>query len=288
MRAKVSVSILTPPPRSHRWRPALAVKLSFAAHAAGVVAIAAEPAAWPWIALSLATNHLALFVASVVPRSRCIGANITRLPAAAAARREVAITFDDGPDPLVTPRVLDILDRFGAKASFFCIAERALRHPELVRAIEARGHSVENHSYRHPRTFGLFGLARIRAELARAQSAIGGLTQIAPRFFRAPAGIRNPFADPIVQQLGLRYVSWSRRALDTLDPNPDTVLARLIKNLAAGDILLLHDGASVRAALGEPVVLLVLPRLLDTLSSLKLEPVSLPHALGENEDGSAR
>ena len=210
----------------------------------------------------LAGNHLALGLATLIPQSASIGANIARLPRQAIARREVALTFDDGPNPDITPKVLDMLDAHGASASFFCVAEQALRYPELTREIERRGHSIENHSYRHPHTFGLYGWTRIQNELGAAQTALAGLTRNAPKFFRAPLGFRNLFVDPIMQRSGLRYVSWTRRAFDTVDSNPHRVTARLIRGLAAGDILLMHDGHAARSATGEPVVLLVLPRLL--------------------------
>jgi peptidoglycan/xylan/chitin deacetylase (PgdA/CDA1 family) len=99
-----------------------------------------------------------------------------------------------------------------------------------------------------------------------------------PRFFRPPAGIRNPLLDPVLHDLGLRLVSWTRRGFDTRRSDADFVLARLAGNLAAGDILLLHDGHCARAADGEPVVLRVLPRLIGQALSLGLKPVTLDHA----------
>ncbi|HNA05051.1 MAG TPA: polysaccharide deacetylase family protein, partial [Rhodocyclaceae bacterium] len=94
----------------------------------------------------VAANHAVLTAAGLWPRSRLLGPNLTRLAATSAARREIAITIDDGPDPEVTPRVLEILDRFGASATFFCIGERVSRHAGICREIIDAGHAIENHA----------------------------------------------------------------------------------------------------------------------------------------------
>jgi len=259
-----------PAPRARPWRPAPAVGLSLLLHAAAVATLVVSPGLWPWVIGGLAANHLLLSAAVLWPRGRILGPNLVRLPAAAAARNEVSLNFDDGPDPEVTPRVLDLLDRHQARASFFCIGEKAAAFPELVREIARRGHSVENHSHGHPIAFAFFGLARLRREVDAAQAAIAGLTGRAPEFFRAPAGFRSPLLDPVMAACGLRYVSWTRRGFDTVHGNADAVLQRLTRGLKPGDILLMHDGA--------PVVLAVLPALLDQLAARGLKSVTLPDA----------
>ena len=259
-----------PAPRARPWRPTPAVGLSLLLHAAAVATLAASPGLWPWVIAGLAANHLLLSAAVLWPRGRILGPNLVRLPAAAAARNEVCLNFDDGPDPEVTPRVLDLLDRHQARASFFCIGEKAAAFPELVREIARRGHSVENHSHCHPNAFAFYGLARLRREVDAAQAAIAGLTGRAPEFFRAPAGFRSPLLDPVMAACGLHYVSWTRRGFDTVNSNADAVLQRLTRGLKPGDILLMHDGA--------PVVLAVLPALLDQLAARGLKPVTLPDA----------
>jgi peptidoglycan-N-acetylglucosamine deacetylase len=262
-----------------QWRPAPAIRLSFALHAAGAAGLLIAPGAWPWIVGALAGNHLVLAIAGLFPRSRMLGQNMLRLPAPAIARRECAITFDDGPNPEVTPAVLDILDRYRVKASFFCVGRRAAAHPELVREIARRGHSVENHSDAHSSAFGFFGPWRLRRELEAAQRTLAGLAGSPPQFFRAPMGIRSPMLDPVVCRLGLRYITWTRRGFDTVTPDPRTVLDRLTRNLAAGDILLLHDGKPLIASKSRPVVLDVLPALLERALAAGLNPVSLPMAM---------
>ena len=123
-----------------------------------------------------------------------------RLPAAAVARKEIAITIDDGPDPEITPQVLDLLDHYRANASFFVIGERANRYPDLTNEIVRRGHSVENHSQRHSHLFSLYGPGAFGREIKTAQSSIRKATGDVPLFFRAPAGLRNPFLDPALNR----------------------------------------------------------------------------------------
>jgi len=269
---------------ARRWRPAPAIGLTLLLHAAGVLVLVLRPSLWPWVLGGLIANHLLLTAAVLWPRGRVLGPNRVRLPRAAAARNEISLNFDDGPDPAVTPRVLDLLDRHRARASFFCIGEKAAAFPELVKEIARRGHSVENHSQRHSSAFAFYGLAGLRREVDAAQAAIAGITGRAPAFFRAPAGFRSPLLDPVMAARGLHYVSWTRRGFDTVDGDADRVLRRLARGLAPGDILLLHDGAPARTRDGEPVVLAVLPALLDRLAARGLKPVTLPDAC---RDGSA-
>jgi peptidoglycan/xylan/chitin deacetylase (PgdA/CDA1 family) len=245
-------------------------------HAAVLTALVLHPAWWPWIVTALVANHLALGLIGMWPRSRLLGDNMLRLPDAAARRGEIAVTFDDGPHPEVTPKVLDILDRYGAKASFFCVGEKAAAHPDIVREIVKRGHAIENHSMRHSGFFGFYGPAALLREIGAAQSVLGGIAGRPPFFFRAPMGIRNPMLDPVVARLGLQYITWTRRGFDTVARDPAVVLKRLIDGLAAGDVLLLHDR---RSAHGEPIVLAVLPALLEKISAAGLKPVSLTMAM---------
>ncbi len=263
------------------WRPAPVIRLSMVLHAAGAIAVAIQPALWPWALGALVGNHLVLIAAVLWPRGRLLGPNLMRLPATAAGRGEVSLTFDDGPDPEVTPRVLELLDRHQAKASFFCIGEKAVAFPETVKEIARRGHSVENHSYCHPRAFAFYGMSRLRREVESTQAVIAGITGRAPGFFRAPAGFRSPLLDPVLAKRGLRYVSWTRRGYDAVRRNPVRVLQRLTRRLIAGDVLLLHDGAQARTDAGEPVVLAVLPALLDQLAARGLKSVSLPTACND-------
>jgi len=262
-------------PRERPYRPSALIAGSIVLHLVAVAAVVVRPQLWPWALAAVVADHLGITAAGLWPRARLLGPNLTRLPPGAAARGEVAITIDDGPDPEVTPAVLALLDRHGARATFFCIGERIARFPQLAREIVARGHSIENHSQRHLHRFSLLGPRGMRAELAAAQESIAFATGAAPRFFRAPAGLRNPFLEPVLARLGLRLVSWTRRGFDTVSRSPGQVLARLTRGLEAGDILLLHDGHAGRTAGGAPVILEVLPALLAAVRAAGLKPVTL-------------
>lgn len=262
------------------WRPSAMLQASFAVHVGAGVAALAAPALWPYALAAVAANQALLTTAGLLPRSTLLGPNLTRLPAAAAMRREIALTIDDGPDPEVTPQVLDLLDLAGGmKATFFCIGERVAAHPALAREMVARGHAIENHSQRHLTMFAARGPGGMRREIVEAQRSIAGAVGRAPRWFRPTAGLRNPFLDPVLAGLDLRLASWTRRPFDTRCGDVDTVHARLTRDLAAGDILLMHDGHAARAASGKPVILEALPRLLARVRECALHSVTLDDAL---------
>ena len=269
--------------RQRRWSPKPLVRLALAIDGAALLALLAFPPHWRAVLLVVLGNHLLLGSIGMWPRSRLIDHNIVRLPAAARTRGEVSLTFDDGPDPAVTPQVLDLLDRHGAKASFFFPALQAAAHPGLVQEVIRRGHSVENHSYRHANSFACYGWGRLCRELQTSQRLIADLAGRAPEFFRAPMGLRSPLLDPVLALAGLRQVSWTRRGYDSVCGVSGKVLRRLTRGLAAGDILLLHDGRAARAPSGEPVVLIVLPELLGQLAQSGLKSVSLPMAFHSNQ-----
>ena len=263
------------------WPPALRASLGL--HAAAAAAALLIPGAAPWALAGVVLNHVGLTAAGLWPRSALLGPNVTRLPAAAAARQEYALTLDDGPDPDVTPAVLDLLDEHGARATFFVIAQRAAQHPALLREIVRRGHDVQNHSHLHRHDFSLRGPRALRQEIVAAQERLAALSGQRPHCFRAPAGLRNPLLDPVLHRLGLHLVSWTRRGFDTRDADAARVLRRLVgpegRALAAGDILLLHDGHARRNAQGRPVVLDVLPALLARARASGLRTTTLRAAL---------
>jgi peptidoglycan/xylan/chitin deacetylase (PgdA/CDA1 family) len=260
------------------WRPTPFIRVSLALHALGVLVLLLDFELWPWVVSVLVANHLAITLLGLLPRSHAIGSNWTQLPAAATARREIALTLDDGPDPEVTPRVLDLLDDYGIKATFFCIGRRAEQYPDLCREIVARGHAVENHSQQHRHHFSLLGPAGFEREIRAGQETLQRITGTAPMFFRAPAGLRNPFLDPVLAKLGLQLASWTVRGFDTRTRDAAKVKARLLRGLHPGAILLLHDGHAARTDAGEPVVLAVLPELIAAAQDAGLRFVTLRDA----------
>lgn len=258
-----------------RWQPSPFLRASAVIHAGAGAGLLLAPAHWPLAVGALAANHVVLTLAGLLPRNGLLGPNITRLPADAAARGEIVLTIDDGPDPAVTPRVLDQLAAADARATFFCIGRRAAAHPALAREIIARGHTIENHSEHHWKRFSTLGPRRMAQEISAAQDTLADITGTAPRYFRPPAGLRNPFLDPVLAHLELRLATWTRRAYDTRVGDPQRVLACLGDQLAGGDILLLHDGNAARSPAGQAVILDVLPRLLARIHAAGLHPVTL-------------
>jgi len=274
---------------SRARRPSPLIRASLALHAGAIGVVLVRPHWWPWALSAVVADHLLLAGGGLWPRSHLLGPNWTHLPplaavspAGAPAPGAVAITIDDGPEPEVTSRVLDLLDEHQARATFFCIGERVNRHPALARAIVARQHEIGNHTYRHLKRFSLLGPRGVAQEIARAQEAIGSATGEVARFFRAPAGLRNPFLEPALTRANLQLVSWTRRGFDTVNGSAAGVLDSLTRHLRSGDILLLHDGHAARTPSGAPVIPEVPPRLLRALAAVQLAPITLRAAFARS------
>jgi len=162
---------------------------------------------------------------------------------------EVWLTIDDGPDPRTTPAILDLLDRFDARATFFLIGQKAMDAPDLVQMILDRGHSIGNHTQTHPQ-FDFWRLRphRLRHEIERFEDTLASLNCPIPCLFRAPTGMKNPYLHPILSVRSLFLVGWSARAYDTREKKAATVAERLVQAVRPGAILLLHEcsQASIR------------------------------------------
>ncbi|BDU75693.1 hypothetical protein METESE_06510 [Mesoterricola sediminis] len=160
-------------------------------------------------------------------------------------RPRVALSFDDGPDPEVTPRVLDLLDEAGVKAVFFMVARKAEAHPDLVREVLARGHAVGNHSLRHDTLLMLKGPRALRADIVESQAVFRRLG-VVPRAFRPPVGITNPDLWNVLLDEGLFCMNFSCRAGDLGNRRVQGLAARILGRVRPGDLLLLHDGRPPR------------------------------------------
>lgn len=268
------------PPRA--WQPGPLHWLLAGSHVGGIATIALQPVLWPWAVGAMCGSHALNFAFGLAPSSTALGPVISKLPPLAVQRGEIALTFDDGPDADVTPRVLDLLDEAGTQATFFCVGTRARAYPHLVREIAARGHAVENHAFEHSRAMGFYGVGRLVRDIGDAQKALADITGNAPKFFRAPFGIRTPLTEPALARLGLRCVAWNVRSLDSVDNCADRVAARVVRRLAPGAIVLMHDGIEGRrrrATAGAPSVIGALPRVLATLRERAWPSVTLRSAL---------
>ena len=173
-----------------------------------------------------------------------------------------ALTFDDGPDPVHTPRVLDILAREGVAGSFFLIGERAAAAPEVARRIAADGHDVGNHTWSH-RSLWLCGPGETRRQIERGHEAIAAAAGRAPRFFRPPWGLTNLAMFASLRRLGTRCVFWTVQPEGGRPADPGRQLRRVTERVRPGAILDLHDADGVPGAGGRLVELL--PRLIDEL-----------------------
>lgn len=270
----------TLPPRA--FEPGPLHWLLAGSHAAGVASIAVQPALWPWAVGAMFSSHALNFAFGLAPGSGALGPVISKLPAPAAERGEIALTFDDGPHPELTPRVLDLLDEAAARGTFFCVGARARAHPHLVREITARGHAVENHAFEHSRAMGFFSVRRLVRDIGDAQKTLADITGSAPKFFRAPFGIRTPLTELALARLGLRCVAWNIRSLDSIDRRAERVAARVVRRLAPGAIVLMHDGVEGRrrsATARASSVLGALPPVLTTLRERGWRAVTLRSAL---------
>lgn len=192
----------------------------------------------------------------------------------------VALTFDDGPDPVHTRRVLDLLDRHGQRGTFFVIGARAERHQEVIAEIVRRGHGLGNHSFHHSWMTTLRSPRVLAAELAQAGDVLERAAGVRPRWFRPPVGLLSPPVVDGARRAGLALVGWSATARDGVaGATVEEATARLTRALRPGAILVLHDAVE-RGAAREPIAARVLERLLPTLAERGLRSVTLDELLG--------
>ena len=155
--------------------------------------------------------------------------------------RAVALTFDDGPNPVATPAILDALGARGVKATFFILGRHAKQWPALVRRVVDEGHVVANHGFYH-RKLHIRTPGYVRTDLELGTQMIVEACGVHPLWFRAPHGFRSPWVTSIAKSLGQRTVGWSLGVWDSARPGVDAIVTRTISGARPGAILLLHDG----------------------------------------------
>jgi len=265
-----------------------AARLLLYAATAGVLVLAAravliEPPPL-YVSVGVAAAYLALILAGVlVLRLRMFADAVVEGPFAA---RGVVLTFDDGPDPATTPRVLDTLDAAGVKATFFVIGKKAVASPELVKEIVARGHEVGLHSFAHDRFFSLRDAKGVRRDLELGISALQAITGARPTFFRPPIGHTNPSIAKVADALDLTIVGWSAAGRDGVAwAKPADVTARVRQRLRDGAIVALHDAAEKGGR--EPAGVAALPDILKAIDAQHLDVVPLRSWFADQADGSS-
>ena len=188
----------------------------------------------------LFVSHMLLLYPTLVANSQWLGPVFRTFE---TTEREVWITIDDGPSPVHTRAMLDILAQFDARATFFVIGQEAEKHPHLITEILTRGHSLANHTHTHPsRTFWCASARRIRREIGGCAEQLRSTPERPAQFFRAPAGMKNFFVHPALARRGLALIGWTVRGLDTIRQEASRVAERIEKHARPGAIILLHEG----------------------------------------------
>ena len=221
-----------------------------------VVAPVALILLWPHAPLAgvgvLALSHALLLYPTFRPNLQWLGPVVTRFD---TPRNELWLTVDDGPTD-DTRAVLDLFDRHDVKATFFVKGALAEQHPELVREIVARGHSLANHTQTHPAgSFWCSPPGRVAEEIDLCNRALVHATGTPPRWFRAPVGMKNPAVHPALKRRNMRLIGWTARGFDAVIGDPEQVLARILPNLAPGAIIVLHQGREHSLRVLERVIL---------------------------------
>ncbi len=194
----------------------------------------------------LAVGAGAFAYASQWPGSQIFGRTLIAPPRPG----ELALTFDDGPNPACTPRLLDILARHGAKATFFLIGRFAEIEPTLARAVADAGHLIGNHSWTHPK-LSLIAAHRVRDELTRTKNTLEQITGKPIRYFRPPFGARRPYVLHVARELGMIPVMWNAMTSDWRERSPHRIAERLTRKIGARQRsglaanIVLHDGGHV-------------------------------------------
>lgn len=189
---------------------------------------------------------------------------------ASVKQNSIAITFDDGPTP-ETPKVLDLLDKYGAKATFFCIGRQVEKHPEILQRIIAEGHTVGNHTLTHNPQMGLWSEDKVVNELNITNNDIEKHTGKAPLFFRPPYGVTYPALAKALKKTGHKAIGWNIRSLDAVIKDENKIFRRIKTRLKPGSIILLHDTSQKSVN--------VLEQLLVLLQQNKYEAVTVDRLL---------
>ncbi len=237
------------------------------------------PAPYRAVAIVLTVAALAAFLAwvIVVPSAQFLVPSVFALPPDAGQR--IAFTFDDGPDPVTTPKILELLAAHHAHATFFVVGERAERHPELVARIIAEGHAVGSHTFTHSHAFHFGSPAKQRADVQRGIDVVTRITGKRPRLFRPPQGLRTPLLrDALASMQDLVCVTWTERGLDAMGRPASKIVDRLEGTVRPGAILTLHDGAGLGGTLDRSPTVEALGTLLDLAAARGLSCVSLVEA----------
>lgn len=155
-------------------------------------------------------------------------------------RMEIALSFDDGPHPRLTPVILDILEEYGIKATFFMVGENVGYYPDAARAVVEAGHEIGNHTFSH-RRFGRINEADMRREITACEEAIASVSKSPVRFIRPPEGEMSDVVRRVAGSLDYRIILWDVDTRDWAHTPPDAIARHILDTVQAGDIILMHD-----------------------------------------------
>jgi len=168
----------------------------------------------------------------------------------------ICLTFDDGPDPIMTPKILEILNKHGIKGTFFLIGENVLANPELVKQISDEGHSIGSHTYYHKTIFPISSENKITEEIIKTNQLLEQITSKKIIFFRPPFGITNPNIKKILKKLKMTSVGWDIRSLDTITKDAQKLSNRVIRGInKGGSIILFHDRCESTLSILENIII---------------------------------
>lgn len=223
--------------------------------------------------LFLGAVRLALFFLDMmVPGINLFSRAVTHLPP--EMKDAVALTFDDGPVDPYTRQVLDILDRYNAKGTFFCLGQNIERHPELVREIVRRGHTLGNHSYSH-RVLPFLSSDECRQEIQLGAAAIQRVIGKLPVFVRAPKGYKSRGVTRVIDSMNCKLIGFTYPIYDIQNPQPQVLVDRVLSRVKAGDIIVMHDGYGPGRNEHRDSLVAALPAILEGLGSKGLRAVGL-------------
>jgi peptidoglycan/xylan/chitin deacetylase (PgdA/CDA1 family) len=153
----------------------------------------------------------------------------------------VLLSFDDGPHPVLTPKILETLKVHNVKAVFFVVGLKAEKYPEIIHQIVAEGHLVGNHTYTHHPLFAMYSMEKVHIEITKNAELLKNLTGSELQLFRPPIGYTNPKIARVVKKLGVKVIGWNVRSYDTIIQNPLKLKNRVLKLTKPGSIILFHD-----------------------------------------------
>lgn len=223
-------------------------------------------------ALAAAGAAAAIVHGLYYPNSYVFGRPITSV---SGAGKSIALTFDDGPNPDATPRILDALKARDVKATFFILGRHADEWPDIARRVADEGHTIGNHGWHH-RKLHLRGPGYVRRDLSMGTTSIARAAGMTPTLFRAPHGFRSPWVTPIAASLGQRTVGWSRGVWDSAKPGVDAIVRRTVDGARPGRIMLLHDGDGYDMHGDRTQTAGAVPRILDELLEQGYAFITIP------------